>query len=64
MAGALLGQYDLEKYSKSFAAPYFFIHNVSQNIKLTQKKQNERELFNATRIANICITARENTNPS
>jgi len=38
MASALPGQYDLEKHFKSFAAPYFFIHIVSQNIKLTQTK--------------------------
>jgi hypothetical protein len=37
MASALPGQYDLEKHSKPFAAPYFFIQNVSQNIKLTKK---------------------------
>jgi hypothetical protein len=37
MASALPGQYDLKKYFKSFAAPVFFIHTVSQNKKLTIK---------------------------
>jgi len=41
MASALPGQYDLKTHFKSLAAPYFFAHIVSKNIRLTYKERKQ-----------------------